>query len=540
MPKMMKMPTVRKGLHRFDNVPSIRGPRSVFNFSHPHKTTFDAGFLIPVLIKEVLPGDTWACKLSGFARLSSQALQRPIMDNLYWDTFWFFAPMRILWTNSVKFFGEQTNPADSINYVIPSLTVPFTPLQGSLHDYLGVFTATGTAIVQTPNAINTLPYRMYYRAYNEWFRDQNLINSIPTGLVVSDGPDAVSGGSPPLKRAKRPDYFTSALPFTQKGIATGASVSVFNPLVGPTFQSVGAGTARDGPLFATSTADQPTVSVASPTGTWLAGETLVWDEPNLTVLINDLRQSVMIQEFLERDARGGTRYPELVEMHFGVQNPDARVQRVEYLGGGSTPIIVAPVAQASATGLTGGTTAQGNLTGMGSVYVDRHGFHKSFTEHGYLMCIVNVRADITYQQGIEKMWTRSTRFDFYWREFAHLGEQAILNKEIYFQATTALNATDNAVFGYIPRYEEYRFSFGRVSGKFRSQDATPIDNWHLAQEFGALPTLGQTFIEDDTETILDRVVAVASEPDILADLWFDIKVARPIPVYGVPGLARRF
>lgn len=535
MAKMMKMPTVRSSLHRFDNEPSIRGPRSVFNLSHPHKTTFDAGFLVPVLCKEVLPGDTWAAKLKGFARLSSSALQRPIMDNLYWDTFWFFVPMRLVWANSVKFFGEQVNPGDSIAYVIPSITVPFTPAANSLLDYMGIFTATGTAIVQTPNAINCLPLRGYVLIYNQWFRDENLINS--WSMSTGDGPDAASAFGF-FKRAKRPDYFTSALPFLQKGVATVVPVQGTGGAPGavPTWWNTGDGTA--GAMQRAAAGANAAVQI---TGAGPGIVTLGWDNPNLEILINSLRQSVMIQEFLERDARGGTRYPELIEKHFGVENPDARVQRSEYLGGGSSPIIVSPISQTGQTGLTGGSTPLGNLAGVGSVFVDNHGCHKSFTEHGYIYCIANVRADISYQQGIEKMWVRSTRFDFYWREFAHLGEQAILNKEIYFQATTALNAIDNGVFGYTPRYEEYRFAFGRLSGKFRSQDATPIDNWHLAQEFSALPTLSQTFIEDDTTTILgSRILAVSTEPDILADLWFDIKVARPIPVYGIPGFAKRF
>lgn len=531
MPKMMRMPTVRQGLHRFDNVPSIRGPRSVFNLSHPHKTTFDAGLLIPVLVKEVLPGDTWAVQLSGFGRLSSSALQKPIMDNLYWDTWFFYCPMRLLWTNAPKFFGEQLNPGDSISFLIPGIATPWTPGANSIFDYMGVMPgsgAPGTVPIEAPNSINALPFRMYNLMYNQWFRDQNLISSAVVALT--DGGEG-SGNYVLRKRAKRPDYFTSALPFLQKGVAvTSAVVPAGTGIAGaPTF--VDTTTLTNVGALKRLGAGADTTVVHPPAGT--AGAFLAWSDPKLTVLINDLRQAVMIQEFLERDARGGTRYPELVYEHFGVENPDARVQRVEYLGGGSSQIVVNPVANTS-------NTSTGNLAGTGSVFVKNHGFHKSFTEHGYLMCIVNVRADVTYYQGIEKQWTRSTRFDFYWREFAHLGEQAILNREIYWQATTAANGTDIAVFGYQARYEEYRFAFGRISGAFRGTLAAPLDMWHLAQEFGALPTLGQTFIEDATNAVVDRVLAVGTEPDIIADLWFDIKRAAPIPVYGIPGFARRF
>lgn len=294
-----------------------------------------------------------------------------------------------------------------------------------------------------------------------------------------------------------------------------------------------------------------TVAGASPIGVTAAGVgagDIGWNDPQLianlsgatAANINDLRQAFQVQKLLERDARGGTRYTEIVRAHFGVVSPDARLQRPEYLGGGSTPVNMLPVAQMTQTGLTGGTTPQGNLSGLGAVAAGGHGFHKSFTEHGYIIGIINVRADLTYQQGVERFWFKQTRYDFYWPEFAHIGEQAVLNQEIWFQGTTGANAVDRAAFGYQERYAEYRYKPSRISGLFRSAAAAPLDNWHLSQKFTALPTLGQTFIEDDTESILDRCVSVPAEPDFIADFWFDYKCARPMPVFGVPGWTDHF
>lgn len=548
MPTMKKMPSVMSAQHSFSQVPSVNIGRSVLDRSHGHKTTFDAGFLVPVFVDEVLPGDTMALDMTAFARLSASALQRPLMDNLYFDSFFFFVPWRLVWGNFTKFMGEQFNPGDSISYVIPSLTVPFTPVIGALADYMGIMPQDDGVAIQTPNTISALPFRAYNRIYNEWFRDENLINSAL--FSNSDGPDAFTNYVL-RKRGKRHDYFTSCLPFLQKGTAVTLPLGVRADVKGiakvNNVFNAGLGGLETGGASPVYPFGQFIDGVAGNTA-WVGKGTAAAGFPDIyadlstatAANINDLRLAYQVQEFLERDARGGTRYTEIVRSHFGVVSPDARLQRTEYLGGGSTPVNMLPVAQMTQTGLTGGLTPQGNLSGMGSLAAGGHGFHKSFTEHGVLIGIVNVRADLTYQQGIERFWFKQTRYDIYWPEFAHIGEQAVLNQEIWFQGTTAANAVDRGAFGYQERHAEYRYKPSRISGLFRSAAAAPLDNWHLSQKFIGLPTLGQTFIEDDTETILDRVVAVPAEPDFIADLWFSYRCARPMPVFGVPGWGSRF
>lgn len=536
MPRDMRMPTVMKSGHAFSRVPSVSIERSVFDRSHGHKTTFDAGFLIPVFVDEVLPGDTFHLNMTAFCRLTTPI--RPLMDNLYLDSFFFFVPYRILWTNFVKFMGEQTNPGDSIVYSIPVIAVPNTPAIHSLADYMGVMTQATATAIQTPNAISALPFRAYYRIYNDWFRDENLINS-STGAPLGDGPDSI--GAVCLKRGKRHDYFTSCLPNLQKGTAQAAAVSPIGTQP-PIFQNL-AGTVK-GPIQPAASTDPTNVQWNPTVGTPTAGTDMYWSsvagETGLTVLINDLRLAFQTQKFLERDMRGGTRYTEIVRSHFGVVSPDARLQRPEYLGGGSTPVVISSVAQTNQPTSATNKDALGYTGAYGTAVATRHGFHKSFTEHGVILGIVNVRADLTYSQGIERMWWRQTRFDFYWPEFAHIGEQSVLSREIWLDGTTAQNANDISVFGYQERYAEYRYKPSRISGIFRPNAATSLESWHLSQKFTARPTLNQAFIEDDTETVLDTRVAVPAEPDFYADFWFDLKCARPMPVFGVPGFIDHF
>lgn len=537
---MARMPSTMGPAHSFAQVPRAEIPRSSFDRSSGHKTSFNAGYLIPVFLDEVYPGDTFSLNMTGFCRLSTPL--RPFMDNVFLNSFFFFIPLRLLWQNFQKFMGQQDNPGDSTSYTIPQIVSPAGGYgEMSIFDYMGL-----------PTKIAGFTHSaLFLRAYNlvwkEWFRDQNLQNS-PI-INSGDGPDAYSNYTL-LRRGKRHDYFTGSLPWPQKGPGVTIPLGSSAPIYGLEVAS-GSSTAATGTAGISTNAAHDTVigtnAVSNPTNlqirTATSGPVGTGNRPQIfadltlatSATINQLRQAFQLQKLQERDARGGTRYTEIVQAHFNVVSPDARLQRPEYLGGGQGMVNVTQVAQTAPT--VSGQTPQGNLAAYGTSTVTGHGFTKSFTEHGIILGLISVRADLNYQQGLNRMWSRSTKYDFYWPALAMIGEQAVLNQEIYCQGTAG-GAADAGVWGYQERYGELRYKPSIVTGQLRSNSATPLDTWHLAQNFTSLPTLSDTFIQDNPP--IGRVVAVPSEPNFIGDFWFQLRCARPMPMFGVPGLIDHF
>lgn len=545
--------------HQFSEVPKAEIPRSQFDRSHGHKTTFDAGYLVPIYVDEALPGDTFNMNCTMLGRLNTPIV--PIMDNLHCDVFFFAVPLRLIWDNFKKFMGEQLSPGDSTDYTVPQVTCEEDSrgfAKGGIFDYFGL--PTTSEVGGAPNDISVAAFhaRAYNLIYNEWFRDQNLC--LPANVSTDDGPDQEdveydypTGGL--LRRGKRHDYFTSCLPWPQKGPGVELPLGTSAPIVASSGMIVTNNGATPSMTSASNTTAElievdPSGNLKFQANSNGSDETVKFYTSGLEITkataearltadlssataatINSLRQAFQIQRLYERDARGGTRYTEMIQAHFGVTSPDARLQRPEYLGGSKGSFNIQSVPQTSSTD---GTSPQGNLAAYGTFTVQNAGFVKSFTEHCVLLGIANVWADLTYQQGVERMFSRSTRFDYYFPALAHLGEQAVLNKEICYVG----QATDDDVFGYQERWAEYRYKPSRITGKMRSADANSLDVWHLSQDFSTCPTLSSSFINENPP--IDRVVAVDTEPDFNVDMYFDLKCARPMPVYSVPGKIDHF
>lgn len=529
--------------------------RSTFDRPFSHKTSFNVGDIIPVYVDEVLPGDTHQIRTSKVVRL--QTLLTPVMDNIYLDTYYFFVPDRIVWSHWKQFMGENTESAwaPTTEYQVPQITAPEGGwLEGTIADYMGVPTKVAGL------SVNALPFRAYALVMNEWFRDENLcdplniplddatVQGVNTGTFVTD----VAKGGLPYKAAKYHDYFTSALPAPQKGPDVTLPVAMPSRMPVYPMDAVATPTAFEPSSLVWTKSDYANPTTVAPMGNLASGGNMttvvsgsvareesyapanLWAVTSGTfdvVTINQLRMAFQIQKLYERDARGGTRYIEILKSHFGVTSPDARLQRPEYLGGNRIPITINQVVQNSGT--MSGETPQGTTTAY-SLTTDVHQeFSKSFVEHGFIIGVMVARYDHTYQQGLERFWSRKDRFDYYWPVFANIGEQAVLNKEIYATGQDS----DDEVFGYQEAWADYRYKPSRVSGEMRSNATKPLDSWHLADDYSKLPTLSDDWIREEPNNV-NRVLAVTSENanQLFCDLYVQNRTTRPMPVYSIPGL----
>jgi len=527
--------------HSFANIPQANIQRSTFKRDHAYKTTMESGIIYPILCDEYVPGDHFSVSLASVARLATPIY--PLMDNMVMDFHFFAIPNRLIWDNFPKFMGQQDDPGDSTDYTVPQFT-GFTNTSGMLHDYMGI-------PLGSTQKCNSLHARAYNLVWNQWYRDENLQPSVV--VDKDDGPD-YQGDYDLLPRGKRRDYFTSCLPWPQKGsdvttpLGTTAPVigdgNVVNFVVDTNNYNYGlhfnaGGNLDVGHDFAGESIPKNLSSggtvPSSGDGLGLSQQSaysgMIADLSSATAAtINSLREAFQLQILLERDARGGTRYQELVLSHFKVLGDDSRLQRSEYLGGGSATIQITPIAQTSESN----TTEQGKLAAVGYASQKGAGFSKAFVEHGVILGLCSIRADLTYQQGQDRMFSRQTKYDYYWPALANLGEQEVLNREIWQDGS----ANDDLVFGYQERWSEYRYKNSLITGLMRSDAAGSLDAWHLSQDFATLPALNADFIVESPP--VSRVVAVPSEPEFIFDGFFRMRCTRPMPTYSVPGLIDHF
>ncbi len=521
----------------FTQVPKATIPRSSFQRDFGYKTAIDFDFLYPIMCEEMVPGDTATVKLHAFARLATPIF--PLMDNMYIDTFYFSIPYRLVFDNWRKMMGEQDNPGDSIDFLIPTIVSPPTTghAEDSIHDYMDI--PPGVPDLEH----SALWHRAYNLVWNEWFKDENIQEAVTVNL--GDGPDPDTDYTL-LKRGKRLDYFTSCLPFAQKDYGNpvllplgerapvtglGASDQLY-PLSNQNAWETGTDSISTF-ANAASSATSPLYIEQDPDN---VGHPAIYaDLSNATAAtINQLRLAFQIQKMYERDARGGSRYVELIKSHFGVTTPSAG-WRTEYLGGGSNPIGITPVAQTTPDPGGQENEVQGSLAGYGTANISGNGFTKSFTEHCLVIGLVCARADLTYQQGLPRKFQRKTRLDHFFPALSHIGEQAVLQSEIF---ASGIPAEDDIVLGYQERWAEMRYSKSAITGAMRSTHSLTLDPWHLSQDYENAPTLSPSFIEQNTP--VDRVIAVPSEKHLIFDSYTQFRHARPMPTYSVPGLIDHF